>query len=153
MNKGKGDSGSSGDEPTAQLTAQLTAQPTGEPTTAQPTGEPQVLTFYSVNTDPNVVGPLYNLAVAGHFVDFNDDDQYCTNVDNPTCSTLDHSSCNVYNPYATSIASIPINMSFGGEVDSGSNSCCDAKSCAAVYLDTEPAYLLAGDTFSYTVSF
>jgi hypothetical protein len=54
--------------PTGELS---TAQPTGKPTTAQP----HVLTFYSVNTNPNVVGPLYNLAVAGRFVDFNDDNQ------------------------------------------------------------------------------
>jgi hypothetical protein len=101
----------------------------------------------------NAVGTLYNLAVAGRFVDFNDDSQTCTNVVIPTCTTLYHSTCSVSSTSATSILNVPIDMRFFASVEHDSNSCCMAKSCAAVYLDTEPATLLAGDSFSYTVSF
>jgi hypothetical protein len=161
-NKGKSDSDDDPTleptlEPTAESTTEPTAGPTAEPTTEptlKPTVEPTVLTFYSVNTDPDAVGPLYNLAVQGRYIDFNDDGQYCTNGNNPTCVTLDHSTCNISNPpTASSIANVPISMTFDGIVNSGTSSCCGAKSCAAVYLDTEPATLSTADTFSYTVSF
>jgi hypothetical protein len=142
MSKGKEDSGN---EPSDKPTGTPTPQPTPQPTI--------VLTFYSVNTDPNVVGPLYNLAVQDRFVDFNDDDQYCNNEDNPTCATLDHSTCDVRGPTASPITNVPIAMSFYGYVGGSTSSCCAAKSCAAVYLDTEAATLSTGDTFSYTVSF
>jgi hypothetical protein len=109
-----------------------------------------VLGVDSSSIDYNAVYPIYNLVVAGRTIEFNDDAQSCTTADNPSCTTVNHASC------STSSASLDealgYTMLFSGQTPTAPGGCCTANSCAGVYLGTQPANLLAGDEFSYTVS-
>jgi hypothetical protein len=110
----------------------------------------RVLKLFSTSGDAEVVGPLYNRAVENTFVDFNDDDQACDNTDFPSCTTIDHPSCSITGQVASNISYPPITMTFTAIVEASIWSCCNANSCASVYLDTESADLSEGDTFSYS---
>jgi hypothetical protein len=109
-----------------------------------------ILGIDSFSLDYSVVEPLYNKAVAGRAIQFNDDAQTCTTAANPSCTTSNHPSCSVTG--VTVDDSLGYTMNFDGQTPSGTNSCCGAYSCVGPYLGTQQANLLAGDEFSYTVS-
>ena len=109
-----------------------------------------ILGLDTFSLDSDYVNPLYNKAVSGRAISFNDDSQSCTSASNPSCYTESHPECGVNG--GTFDESLGYTMNFGGQTPTAPGGCCSANSCAGVYAGTREARLLAGDEFSYTVS-
>jgi hypothetical protein len=110
----------------------------------------EILAISDFSLDYERLYPLYNNAVAGRTIQFNDDAQTCTTAANPSCTTINHPSCTISG--GTFDESLGYTMNFNGQTPVATGGCCSANSCAGVYLGTQEANLLAGDQFRYTVS-
>ena len=110
----------------------------------------EILGIDAASFDNDYVNPLYDKAVSGRAIKFNDDAQSCTSASNPSCYTQNHPQCAANG--GTFDESMGYTMNFGGQTPTAPGGCCSANSCVGVYLGTREANLLAGDEFSYTVS-
>jgi len=103
------------------------------------------LLFVNAVQNSATVATLYNSAVVGKQVVFNDDDGTCPGS---TCIAAgSHPSCTGSGSVSGLIA--PVTSSFDQIVETATGGCCTANACVYAYVDTETIFATSGGTFSF----